>query len=191
MGRGWLSNKEWVGRIKDLFGTEKVLDHSDEGYYHPNKALLAKWTEDYKTAGAGCLILCGWVMGPFWSWYSEELDRREPSAELESQAFSIVTGEELDLAGKLKAGERVRNLERAIMVREGRRREDNTVAECCFVTPQGQGSSFEQRNSVLPGKVPGPDGHWIDVRRAITSVPVFGPKGHASIQGRGMIILCR
>ena len=168
MGRGWLSNEEWFGRTKELFGSEKVIDHSDEGFYDPSKALLAKWTEDYKTAGAGCFILCDWVMGQFWSWYSEESDRREPSAELESQAFSAVTGEEMDLARMLKVGERVRNLERAIMVREGRRREDDTLADYLFTAPQGQVPSFEQqRDSLLPGKVPGPDGHWINVRRAI------------------------
>jgi aldehyde:ferredoxin oxidoreductase len=66
-GRGWLSNDEWVGRIKELFGTEKVIDHSDEGFYQPDKAFLAKWTEDYKTAAAGCFILCDSITGHFWS----------------------------------------------------------------------------------------------------------------------------
>lgn len=52
-GRGWLTNEEWVGRIKEVFGTDKVMDHTDEGFYQPDKAGLAKWTEDYKTVGAG------------------------------------------------------------------------------------------------------------------------------------------
>jgi aldehyde:ferredoxin oxidoreductase len=151
------------GRLKELFGTEKVIDHSDEGFYQPEKASLAKWTEDYKTAGAGCFIMCDWVMGHFWSWYSDEPHRRDPSPENESRAFSLVTGVEMDAAGMLKVGERVRNVERTIMVREGRKREEDTLADFCFTTPQGEGSS----GSRVRGKVPGPDGHWIEVERAI------------------------
>jgi aldehyde:ferredoxin oxidoreductase len=166
MGRGWLTNEEWVNRVREIFGTE-VFDHSDDGFYQPDKTFLAKWTEDYKTAGAGCFILCDWTMGNFWSWYSEEPNRRDPSPEFESQAFSLVTGIDMDTAGMLRVGERVRNVERAIMVREGRRREDDTLANYCFTVPQGKGQEFENLSSALPGKVPGPDGHWIDVRRAI------------------------
>jgi len=162
-GRGWLSNDEWVSRIKELLGTDTVIDHSNEGYYRPDKAFLAKWTEDYKTATAGGLILCDSAMAHFWSWYSDEPNRRDPSLEHESQAFSLVTGVNMDPAGMLKAGERVRNVERAIMVREGRRREDDTLAEYCFTTPQKKGIT----DSKITGRVPGPDGHWIEVERAI------------------------
>ena len=167
MGRGWLSNDEWVGRVTEVFGTDKVIDHSDEGFYSPDKAYLAKWTEDYKTAGAGCFILCDWVMGQFWSWYSDEPHRRESSPENESRAFSLATGIGMTVADMLRLGERVRNMERAIMVREGRRRASDTLADYCFTTPQEKPSSFELSSSLLPGNVPGPDGHWIDVKRAI------------------------
>jgi aldehyde:ferredoxin oxidoreductase len=69
----------------------------------------------------------------------------------------------MDAAGMLRVGERVRNVERAIMVREGRRREDDTLANFCFSTPEGKGSSDFR----VTGRVPGPDGHWIDIQRAI------------------------
>ena len=46
-GRGWLTNDEWVGRVTEVFGSDKVIDHSDKGFYQPDKAYLAKWTEDY------------------------------------------------------------------------------------------------------------------------------------------------
>jgi len=162
-GRGWVKNDEWVGRVKELFGTDKVIDHSDEAFYRPDKAYLAKWTEDYKTAGAGCFILCDWVMGHFWSWYSEAPNRGEPSAENESSAYARVTGHEMDVAGMLKVGERVRNLERMLMVREGRRRPDDTLADNCFGEPQ-EGKAAQSR---VKGRVPGPDGHWIEVERAL------------------------
>jgi len=60
----------------------------------------------------------------------------------------------------LKAGERVRNLERAIMVREERRRKNDTIAEYCFSKPEGKMPAYM-------GKVPGPDGYWIEVNRKI------------------------
>ena len=158
-GRGWLTNEEWTGRIKEIFKTDRVFDNSDEGFYQPDKAFLAKWTEDYKTAGAGCFILCDWVMGHFWSWYSQEPNRREPAPENESRAYALVTGIEMDIDGMLAVGERVRNVERAIMVREGRRREDDTLAEHCFKDPQGKDSAGPNTS--------GPDGHWIKVNRFI------------------------
>jgi aldehyde:ferredoxin oxidoreductase len=157
-GRGWLNNGEWVSRIREIFGTDKVIDHSEEGFYRPDKAFLAKWTEDYKTAGAGCFILCDWVMGHFWSWYSDKPNRGEPSAENESWAYALVTGHEMDVAGMLKVGERVRNVERMIAVRKGRRRADDTLADYCF-------NDFPAAKA--KGKVPGPDGHWIAVERAL------------------------
>jgi aldehyde:ferredoxin oxidoreductase len=152
-GRGWLSNEEWVGRIKELFGTDKVIDHSEYGFYQPDKAHLAKWTEDYKTAAAGCFILCDWTMGHFWSWYSDQPNRREPAPENESKAFALVTGIEMDVNGMLTVGERVRNIERAVMVREGRRRADDTLAAHCFTEPPVKNSSASKK----AGFVPGPD----------------------------------
>ena len=160
-GRGWLTNDEWVQRVREIFGERNVIDHSsEEAYYHPDKAFLAKWTEDYKTMGAGCLILCDWVIGQFWSWYSDEALRREPTMELESKAYSVVTGAPMDPEQYLRAGERVRNLERAIMVREGRRRKDDTLADYCF---QDAGMATQ----VTSRPVPGPDGHWVTAKRSL------------------------
>jgi aldehyde:ferredoxin oxidoreductase len=55
------------------------------------------------------------------------------------------------------------------MVREGRRRKDDTLAEHCFTSPQGKelGESIRHVSSIPPGRVPGPDGKWIEVTRAI------------------------
>jgi aldehyde:ferredoxin oxidoreductase len=80
--------------------------------------------------------------------------RRGFSPEAEATLFSLATGVEMDVKAMMKAGERIRNLERAIMVREGRRREDDTLADYCFTVSE-------------KGEVPGPDGHWIEINRAI------------------------
>jgi aldehyde:ferredoxin oxidoreductase len=159
-GRGWLTNEEWTSYLEELFGTEKIIDHSDEGYYQPDKAYLAKWTEDFKTFSAGCLITCDWVGSKFFSWYSDRPHRQDNTPEAHAEAYSLVTGLDMSLEEMLKAGERVRNLERAIMVREGRRRKDDTLADYCFSKPEGKIPPYM-------GKVPGPDGHWIEVNRKI------------------------
>jgi aldehyde:ferredoxin oxidoreductase len=63
----------------------------------------------------------------------------------------------------LTVGERVRNIERAIMVRQGRRRADDTLAAHCFTEPPVKDSSASKN----AGCVPGPDGHWIKVNRSL------------------------
>ena len=57
----------------------------------------------------------------------------------------------------------MRNLERAIMVREGRRRADDTLADRYFEKVQDP----DAPGSKKAGQVPGPDGHWIKEARAI------------------------
>ena len=55
---------------------------------------------------------------------------------LESQVFTAVTGVETDEAGLLKYGERIFNLERAILIREGRQpKSDDVPAEFNFTDP--------------------------------------------------------
>ena len=69
----------------------------------------------------------------------------------------------MDVNGMLKLGERIRNIERAIMVREGRRRADDTLADRYFAKHQ----ELDAPDSKKAGYIPGPDGHWIKLTRAI------------------------
>jgi len=55
---------------------------------------------------------------------------------LESRIFSAITGRDLSEDEFYRAGERVMNLQRAIMVREGRRSRDGDILpEACFTVP--------------------------------------------------------
>jgi aldehyde:ferredoxin oxidoreductase len=100
--------------------------------------------------------LCDWIYPRFWSWYSDKPHRRGFSPEAEAKLFSLTTGIDMDVKTMLKIGERIRGgLERAIMAREGRRREDDTL------TPEW----FAQTKDNLPA--PGPDGNFVPTTRAI------------------------
>lgn len=153
---GVVTLEEWVNGVKDIFSRTDILDHTGDAYYAPNKAWLAKWTEDYKTAVSGALELCDWMYPRFWSWYSDKPNRRGFSPQAEARLFSLTTGIDMDVKAMLKVGERIRGgLERAIMVREGRRREDDTLTDKWFTEPREN----------YPA--PGPDGAFVPVTRTI------------------------
>ena len=67
---------------------------------------------------------------------------------VESQILTAVTGYELSEKELDRAGERVWNLMRAIMVQEGRKRKEDTLSELYFKTHRGQkglsASDFEK-----------------------------------------------
>jgi aldehyde:ferredoxin oxidoreductase len=70
---------------------------------------------------------------------------------LESKILSAVTGNEIDEAGLYRVGERIFNLQRAILTREGHRgRENDKISEYNFTKPL----KFDLHNPQLlsPGK---------------------------------------
>lgn len=154
-GTGWLTVEEWLSVLKEIFQDEKIIDHSGDAYYDRSKAHLARWLEDYRTAVCGCMIMCDWVYPMWWSWYSEKPHRRGFSPDGEAKMFTLATGIEMSASDINKVGERVRNLERAIMIREGRRREDDTLGEPYFTL------------SISDFPVPGPDGVFVSQTRRI------------------------
>jgi len=134
---GVVTLDEWVNVIAQIFGRKDIIDHTGDEYYAANKAWLAKWTEDYKTAVSGAMELCDWIYPRFWSWYSDQPNRKGFSPEAEAKLFALTTGVDMDVKEMLKVGERIRGgLERAIMVREGRRRGDDTLTDKWFTEPR-------------------------------------------------------
>ncbi|MFC2006224.1 aldehyde ferredoxin oxidoreductase family protein [Chloroflexota bacterium] len=153
-GAGWVTLDEWVSVIKDMLGREDVIDHTGDAYYAPNKGWLAKWLEDYRTVTTA-MGLCDWVYPRWWSWYSDKPYRRGFSPEAEAKIFSLATGVDMGVDMMMKAGERIRNMERAIMVREGRRRGDDKLGDKFFTKPTKD----------MP--VPGPDGVFVSQTRTL------------------------
>ena len=70
---------------------------------------------------------------------------------LESKVYSAVTGKEIDEEGLYRIGERIFNLQRAILIREGHKgREDDALEEFNFtVPPKGD---FLNEDCLLPGE---------------------------------------
>ena len=95
-------------------------------------ALACRMIQDREYANE-CLIMCDWL------WPVTQLeftDDHVGDPTLESQFHSTVTGKDIDMEGLYRVGERVFNLQRAIMVREGHAgREFDMLDERCFTEP--------------------------------------------------------
>ena len=126
-----------------FFGSELAVDFST----YDGKALAAARIQDREYAKES-LILCDL----FWPIYFSEASPDgvgDPS--LESQICATVTGREIDEAGLYKIGERICNLQRAILAREGHRgREYDVIDEYNFNTPLK--SDFGNPDCIVPGK---------------------------------------
>jgi aldehyde:ferredoxin oxidoreductase len=118
----------------DLSGTEGM-------------ALAAKMVQDREYA-EDCLVLCGFLWPIMDSQFTED-HVGDPT--LESQLVSAVTGRDVDEGGLNQIGERVFNLNRAVLLREGHRgAEDDQLPEHWHTTPL----KFDLTNPdlLLPGK---------------------------------------
>lgn len=127
-----------------FFGTEMALDFST----YEGKALTTKRIQD-REFSKECLIACDFAWPMMDVKHSEE-HVGDPA--LPSQVLSAVTGKEIDEQGLDKLGERVFNLQRAILIREGYKgRESDCLSEFEYTEPISPkpGSDPERR---VPGK---------------------------------------
>lgn len=159
---GWLS---WVNKsghtylstdvcraiAKRFWGTELAFDLST----YEGKALTAISIQNREYVKE-CLIFCDWIF-PIMSVEFSEDHMGDPS--LESQIMSAALGEEIDEKGLYKIGERVVNLQRAIIAREARG--SDTIADFHFTVPQ-RDDPMNPR-----GIAPGKDGEII-IRKGAT-----------------------
>lgn len=115
------------GIARRFWGGEAAVDYTtDDG-----KALCAKIIQD-RVYAKESLGLCDNTW-PILMVEGSEDHVGDPS--MESQLYSAVTGDEIDEAGLQLAGERVFNLQRAILNREGR--DADRLPEFCHTTPVG------------------------------------------------------
>lgn len=138
-----LSTSVFRAIAKRAWGSEMAADFST----YEGKALAAKMIQDRQLAKE-CLILCDQV---FPILYAEHSPDRLGDPSMESKIFSAITGIELTEEEFNRTGERIFNLQRAILAREGRRgRKNDTLPEACFTVPL----ETERLNSdcILPGK---------------------------------------
>lgn len=129
-----------------FFGSEAAADFSS----YEGKALAAKTIQDRQYA-AECLVLCDYA----WPVMTSPItDDHVGDSSLESRFLSAVAGQEMDEGGLCRIGERVFNLQRAILAREGHRgRQSDALPEYNFTTPL----KFDVLNPQM--LVPGHDGN--------------------------------
>lgn len=125
-GRAYLSTDVCRTIAKRFWGTELAFDLST----YEGKALTAINIQNREYVKE-CLIFCDWIFPIMTVEFSED-HVGDPS--LESQIVSAALGEEIDEKGLYKIGERVVNLQRAIITREARG--SDTIADFHFTVPQ-------------------------------------------------------
>lgn len=133
---------------KRFWGSEMAVDFST----YEGKALAAKMMQDREYAKE-CLILCDFL------WPIVDIEKSEDHVgdpSLESKVLSAVIGTEVSEEELYRFGERVFNLQRAILVREGHRgREFDRLPESCHTLP------LEYDHADPECLVPGKDGEVI------------------------------
>jgi aldehyde:ferredoxin oxidoreductase len=145
---------------KRFWGSELTFDFST----YEGKAIAAKKIQD-KIRAEESLILCAFFY-PLRSVNPAETQEGDPA--IESKLYSAVTGNETDEDGLNKIGERIFNLERAILAREDPRgKKVDELPDFNFTTPMEN----EGRNTEL--LVPGKDGEPITKKGTVVDREKF------------------
>ncbi len=152
---GWITADELVAIVKDVWGDMgvKALDETNEGMYNEGHAYVTQWVQNYECVKKS-LTLCDWFFGNYASWYGEK--HRGCTPNLEPKLFTAVTGSDMmpDPEAMLRIGERIYNVERSIMTREGRTRAQDTVSDYYYTEKAA-------------GRVTRSDGHMQVARRSL------------------------
>jgi len=125
---------------KRFWGSEKAADLST----YDGKALAATCIQDREYVKE-CLVLCDWA----WPIMTVQLSEDHVGdSGLESRVVSAALGQEIDEEGLLRIGERVVNMQRAVMAREAPG--SDTLPEFHFTMPMGD--DFINSRGVAPGR---------------------------------------
>ncbi|MFH1349651.1 MAG: aldehyde ferredoxin oxidoreductase N-terminal domain-containing protein [Pseudomonadota bacterium] len=165
----WLKGVKGSFLSKDVFreiarrfwGSEVAADFSSgEG-----AVLAAKKIQD-RTYAKESLILCDWMWPIIWI---RNLDDHAGDPSLESKVISAVTGKEVDEGDLNGIGERIFNLQRAILTREGRGGRESDRLLDFFHTRPLESDLFNRRLLV-----PGPDGEPVSREGRVLEREEFG-----------------
>jgi aldehyde:ferredoxin oxidoreductase len=169
----WLN---WVKGEKDAFFSSEDYRNTAARFWgsaiaadlstYEGKPLAAKKIQD-RTYAKESLILCDLRWPIMWANYPEE-HVGDPT--LESQIFSAITGKEVDEAGLNKIGERIFNLQRAILLRQGwGGRKGDRLLDYLHQKPLREGELFYNLDCLAPGK----DGEVISRKGAVVDREEF------------------
>ncbi len=123
----YLTSDVFRNIAKRFWGSELAVDFST----YEGKALAVKMIQDRQYA-RDSLILCDFPMNNAASVRYSEDHVGDPT--LESMMLSAVTGREVDEEELYRTGERIFNLQRAILAREGHRGRESDVLDKSFYT---------------------------------------------------------
>ncbi|HEY87039.1 MAG TPA: hypothetical protein G4O06_03280 [Dehalococcoidia bacterium] len=165
---------EWVKGAEDAYMSYDMLRDIGRRFWgsaltfdfstYEGKAVAAKRIQD-KIHAQECLVLCGWSY-PIRSVDNTKTHEGDPT--IESKLYSAVTGNETDEEGLNRIGERVFNLERAVLAREDPRgKKVDNIPEFNFTVPKGG----EGMNPEL--MVPGKDGEPITKKGTVVDREKF------------------
>ncbi|MHB8104490.1 MAG: aldehyde ferredoxin oxidoreductase N-terminal domain-containing protein [Dehalococcoidales bacterium] len=116
---------------------------------YEGKALAAKKVQD-RVYAKESLVICDL------HWTMTQVGRALGTAKntvTEAQIYSAITGSNIDDAEFASMGERIFNLQRAILLRQGwAGRKDDKILDYFFTEPLKKGEFFFSDNGVLPGK---------------------------------------
>ena len=122
----FLSSEAIRALAKSVWGSELAADFST----YEGKALAAKMDQDY-TYAKESLILCDFLWPMIYNKYPDD-----GVGDLESKILSAVTGKEVDKEELYRIGERIFNLQRAILVRERHKgRESDKLLDVFYTMP--------------------------------------------------------
>ncbi len=116
---------------------------------YEGKALAAKKLQD-RVYAKESLILCDlrWTMTLPFRYVGDG-----PAPVTETEIFSAITGKDIDEAGLFKMGERIFNLQRAVLLRQGwPGREGDRLLEHFYTKGLQQGELFFDADCLAPGK---------------------------------------
>ena len=111
--------------------------------------MAAKMVQD-RVYAKECLVVCDlrWTISQ-----SGRVLGHTADTVTEAQVYSAITGKDIDEVGLTKAGERVFNLQRAIMLRQGwGGRKGDRIMDYLFTEPLKKGELFYNYNGFVPGK---------------------------------------
>jgi aldehyde:ferredoxin oxidoreductase len=153
--RMWLG---WLGKQPNAFFTTADFREAAKRYWgselaadfstYDGKALAAKKIQD-RTYTKESLVLCDFKWPMIWAKY-EGGHVGDPT--LENRLYTAITGKETDEAGLNKIGEKIFNLQRAILLRQGwAGRKDDRLLDYLFEVPLRKGELFISRDCLTPG----------------------------------------
>ncbi|MFC1947842.1 aldehyde ferredoxin oxidoreductase N-terminal domain-containing protein [Chloroflexota bacterium] len=143
---GFLSTDDLRSLASRFWGGDKAVDFST----YEGKALAAKKVQD-RAYSQESLILCD-VHWPMQVTSEDAPEGHVGDPSIESRIYSAITGRETSEDELYLAGERILNLQRAVLLQHGwNGRNDDSVQEYYFNEPLKKGDVFFSPDGIMPG----------------------------------------